>query len=380
MIQSQRHLFDIPDDIAYFNCSSMSPQLNESTHRLCEGVRSRNHPWTAKPESIYEDAETIRKLSQELFGGDADGYAIGHAASYGLNTAVRAIEPYLTKNDTILIPEAEFPSVVLSVKRTAQVTGSQLITVKAPEDGNWTQAIINQLDSDVKVLALSSCHWTNGAYIDLLKIRQACNEVDSILIIDATQTLGAVPCSMDTLKPDFLVAAGYKWLLSPYGFNLLYVDEKWRDERPLEESWLARANSSDYAKEIGYSDEYMEGARRFDVGEKCTPNILPGVIAALEQIKSWEISRIADSLAAINRKIINHLRELGFEVPDEKKSVPHIFGTKPPRHIKRDWINDLKERNIFISQRNKFLRFSPHLHINDHDIERLLNTITELVE
>jgi len=27
---SQRHLFDIPDDIAYFNCAYYSPQLNES--------------------------------------------------------------------------------------------------------------------------------------------------------------------------------------------------------------------------------------------------------------------------------------------------------------------------------------------------------------
>lgn len=108
-IASQRHLFDIPDDIAYFNSASMAPQLNESIRRLREGVDSGSHPWTKSPESIYEDAETIRNLSQELFGGDADGYAIGHAASYGLNTAMRAIEPYLTKHDSILVPEEEFP-------------------------------------------------------------------------------------------------------------------------------------------------------------------------------------------------------------------------------------------------------------------------------
>jgi hypothetical protein len=27
---SQRHLFNIPDDIAYFNCAYNSPQMNES--------------------------------------------------------------------------------------------------------------------------------------------------------------------------------------------------------------------------------------------------------------------------------------------------------------------------------------------------------------
>ena len=43
-IPSQRHPFDVPDNVAYFNCAYNSPLLNESPNRLIAGVRSKSHP------------------------------------------------------------------------------------------------------------------------------------------------------------------------------------------------------------------------------------------------------------------------------------------------------------------------------------------------
>jgi hypothetical protein len=88
-----------------------------------------------------------------------------------------------------------------------------------------------------------------------------------MLVVDASQSLGAAPFSIAQIKPDFLVAAAYKWLLCPYGFAVLYVSEQWRSARPLEESWLVRERAEDFANLIRYSDTYMLGARRFDGGE-----------------------------------------------------------------------------------------------------------------
>jgi selenocysteine lyase/cysteine desulfurase len=220
-LPSQRELFDIPANIAYFNCAYNSPQLNESQKRLQLGISSKSHPWERTASSFFDDAETIRTLASGIFGGDSDGYAIIPAASYGLSTAARAIENQLYKGDNVLLIAEEFPSNVLPWKRVAQERGANLITVPTPEDGNWTRAIIDYIDKNIKVVALSTCHWTNGAYIDLLSIRQACNQTGSIMVIDATQTLGAMPFSIEQIKPDFLVAAGYKWLLCPsIGRNL----------------------------------------------------------------------------------------------------------------------------------------------------------------
>lgn len=379
MIQSQRKLFDIPDDIAYFNCAYNSPQLNESQKRLAIGISTKSHPWERTASSFFDDGETIRRLASNIFGGDSEGYAIIPAASYGLSTAARAIEPQLQNGDNILLIAEEFPSNVLPWKRSAQERSANLIFVPTPENGNWTQAIIDKIDNSIKVVALSTCHWTNGANIDLVAIRQACNRTCSILVIDATQSLGAMPFSMDQVEPDFLVAAGYKWLLCPYGFSLMYVSKSWRDSRPLEETWLARENAEDFASLVNYSDNYMPGSRRFDVGEKCMPTILPGAIAALEQIKSWGVQQISDSLSIINKQIASHLVQLGFQLPDDSQRCPHMFGAMIPNDYKGNLVSELKERNIFISQRGKSIRFAPYLHITDNDLKRLLDTMDELI-
>ena len=377
-IPSQRHLFDIPDEVAYFNCAYNSPQLNKSLNRLLSGVRAKSHPWERTPASFFDDAETIRRLSSTVFGGDADGYAVVPAASYGLSTAARAVEPRLLQGDRILVIAEEFPSNVLPWKRTAREVGCVLETVPSPVHGDWTQAILDRIDRGVKVVAVSTCHWTNGAYIDLQPIGKACRDVGAVLVVDATQSLGAMPFPLAEVKPDFLVAAGYKWLLCPYGFSLLYVSEQWRNARPLEETWLARQNAEDFTALVKYSDTYMPGARRFDVGEKCTATILPGAIAALEQVEAWGVGNIAATLSTINLTIATQLEQQGFQLPTEAQRCPHMFGALLPKAQTANYVAVLKARNIFISQRGNALRFAPHLHVSEHDLHRLMEALREL--
>ena len=378
-LTSQRHLFDIPEEVAYFNTAYYSPQLNESRDRLHDGVDTKSHPWERIPDNFFHDAEKVRELSFDIFGGNSDGFAVIPAASYGISTAARAIEPTLQPGDQILVIAEEFPSNVLPWKRTALETGAEIITVPEPGDGNWTQAILDRITNGVKVVAVSTCHWTNGLHIDLLPIGKACRDMNAVLVVDATQTLAAMPFSIENVQPDFLIAAGYKWLLCPYGFGLLYVSERWRNARPLEETWLARDNAENFSALVKYSDTYMPGAQRFDVGEKCTATILPGAVAALEQIKTWGVDEISNSLSLINKTISLHLESLGFELPDESQRCPHMFGALLPKQYKGNLVSELSRRNIYISQRGNALRFSPHLHVNDNDINRLLEALEELV-
>lgn len=367
----QRHLFDIPDSVTYFNCAYNSPLLNASRDRLLAGVVEKSQPWRRTVGSFFEDAETIRRLAAGLFGGDAEGYAVVPAASYGLSTAARAIEPGLRPGDRIVVMAAEFPSNVLPWRRVAAETGAVIDTVSAPSDGDWGRAILAAIDRRAKVLALSTCHWTNGAMIDLVPIGAACRSVGAALVVDATQSLGAVPFALDAVQPDFLAAAGYKWLLCPYGFGLLYVGERWRDARPLEETWLARSNAEDFTRLAEYSDAYLPGTRRFDVGEKCVPTLLPGAIAALEQIAAWGVDNIAATLAAINGRIAAELETLGFRLPAPGQRGPHILGASLPAGQRGNPVARLRERDVYISQRGETLRFAPHLHVTPADVDRL---------
>jgi selenocysteine lyase/cysteine desulfurase len=370
-VGSQRALFDIPDGVAYFNTASNAPQLNASRARLIEAAGAKSRPWERVPSDFFVEAESVRRLAAELFGADSDAWAVIPAASYGLSAAARAIEPILKPGDRILVMADEFPSNVLPWRRVAQHAGAALTTVATPGDGDWTVAVLNEIRAGVRVIALSHCHWTNGALLDLTAIGAACRQIGALLVLDVTQSLGAMPLDLATVDPDFMVAAGYKWLLCPYGFGLMYVAPRWRDSRPLEESWLARTNAEDFATLVNYSDVYRPGARRFDVGETCVTTILPGALAALEQIRAWGVARIAASLETICASIVPQLEARGFAVLPATRRAPHMFGATLPDGHDKDVAGSLRQQGVFVSRRGRSIRFAPHLHVTEADLAQL---------
>lgn len=377
-LPSQRSLFDVPRDIAYFNCAYSAPQLNLTRERLIASAARKSHPWERMPADFFADAESIRSVAAAALGGDREGYAIVPGASYGVSAAARAIQPRLARRNRILVLEEEFPSNYYPWHRVAVETGAIVDTVMRPRGGDWTRAILGKLDRDVRVVAAPNCHWTDGSRIDLLAVSRACRELGAALVVDATQSLGAMPLSVSELKPAFMVAAGYKWLLCPYGVGLLYVGEEWRDSQPLEETWLARDGAENFAGLTKYSDTYLPGARRFDVSEKCTAQ-LPGALAALEQIGAWTIERIAASLGEINRQIADFLAALDFQLSPANTRCPHIVGVRLPSSYRGDFVGALRARNVFISQRGSTLRFSPHLHIDEDDLAHLFQSVEDVL-
>ena len=377
-IGSQRPLFDVPPGVAYFNVAYYGPQLNESRARLVAAAGAKSHPWERSVADFFDDAERIRELAASLFGGDADGYAIIHSAGYGVSAAARAIEPTLKRGDRIVVLDEEFPANVFPWRRVAQETGAVIITIPAPADGDWTAATLTVIARGARVVALSQCRWTNGARLDLDVIGDACRAAGATLVLDTTQSLGAMPLDLARVQPDFMVTAAYKWLLCPYGFGLMYVAPRWRDARPLEESWMSRSNAEDFKSLANYSDTYMKGARRFDVGEKCTA-ILPGAVAALEQLQTWGVAEVARTLSQINGRIQARLEELGFELPREAQRCPHMFGARLPARMTGDFVGTLRAQNVFVSQRGSSVRFAPHLHVTEADIEQLFTALAKVV-
>jgi len=378
ILPPQRHLFDVPRDVAYFNCASNMPQLNAARERLAAAAGRKSHAWTRQPSDYFADAEAVRRLVAEAIGGDAEGYAIVPSASYGIATAARAIEPSLSEGDEIVMMAEEFPVLVLAFRRIAQERGASVVVAAEPADGDWSAAIRARIGTRTKVVAISACHWTNGARVDLAAVARACRESGAALVVDGTQALGGMPFDFAAVEPDFVAASGYKWLFCPYGVSLLYVAPRWRAARPLEEAWLARRDADDFASLVSPSSQYAGGARRFDMGEKGNA-LLPGAIVGLEQLRAWGVAPIAQTLASINARIADTLEALGFRVPPAALRCPHMFGAQVPEGFTGDLVAALRAQEIYVSRRGRSLRFSPHLHVDGADLERLLAALRRLV-
>src|SRR5208283_2226571 len=175
----------------------------------------------------------------------ADCIAIDPSASYGIATAARNLP--VNKGQSILLLEEQFPSNYYACQRLAEANSASLKIVPWPEDNDWTAAVLNALTADVAIAALPHVQWTSGGRLDLVHIGEACRKLGAALVLDLTQSLGALPFSARDVQPDFAVAASYKWLLGPYSIGLLYVAPKRQGGIPLEENWIQRANARDFA-------------------------------------------------------------------------------------------------------------------------------------
>ena len=376
-LASQRAKFEVDDDVAYFNTASLSPLLRGVRAAGDHALERRGKPWTISPADWFTDVEELRSRFARLIGGIADGVAIVPATSYGL--AVAAGNLTAGPGDRVLVLDREFPSSHHTWRRFTERTGAELLVVERQRGQSWTDAILEAIDERVAIASVPNVHWTNGAPVDLPRVESALREAGSAFVIDATQSLGALPLDVGALRPDALVAAGYKWLLGPLSVSYLYLDPALHGGEPLEENWISRAGSEDFGGLVDYVDEYQPGARRFDVGQRSNFQLVAMALAAIQQLRAWTVPRIAVTLRERTDEIAARAEGLGLTVAPPDARAPHMLGLELPPDAARRAAAALEERGVVVSMRGASLRISPHLHNNQEDVDRLMDALGSAV-
>ncbi len=368
-----RDLFDLPDDVTYLNCAQMAPFARPVQQAGQAAIERRARPWRITQEDFFEETERARALFAALVGADAEGVAIIPSVSYGLavGTAHRAPAP----GQRIVLLEAEFPSNVYPWRELARRHLAEVHTVPRPADADWTTAVLAALDERVAIVALPNAHWTDGSVVDLSGVSARCRDLGAALVLDVTQSAGAFPLDVGELQPDFLVTAGYKWLLGPYTAGFLYVHPRHRGGRPIEQNWIARRGSEDFASLVDYHDEYQPGARRFDVGERSNFSSMPMTIAALELVGRWGVGAISARTGELTAVIEQAAAARGFAALPAGRRVPHIIGIRRPEGLPRDLVPRLRHRRVYVSQRGDSVRVAPHVYNTEEDVARLFDAL-----
>jgi selenocysteine lyase/cysteine desulfurase len=369
LIPNQRHRFSISAEIAYFNCAYMSPLANEVLAAVSAGAALKSTPWNYEPADFFTHAERARSAFADVAGCNTDAVALVPSASYGLAVAARNLS--VAKGQRILVLAGQFPSNVYVWRELAAESGGVVETVARGTDESWAAAIVSKISDDVAVVAVPNCHWADGSLIDLNVVGAACRRSGAALVVDATQSLGAMRTDLEDVQPDFLVAAGYKWLLAPYGTGMLYVASKHRGGVPIEHNWINRGGSEDFTS-LAYRDDFQPGARRFDMGERSNPPLLMGVVAAADMLLEWGVERIAATLEAKCDNIAERANALGLEVFAKQHRSPHLLSLRFPEKLPDGIGAQLASQGIYISVRGQSLRVAPHLYNNDADIDRLI--------
>ena len=266
LIGPQREAFNVPGEIAYFNTASLAPQLHAVRAAGEAALERRGQPWRITASDWFADVERLRSTFAQIIDAGSDGVAIVPATSYGLAVAARNLP--LAAAQRVLVLAEEYPSGIYTWRGAAKRSDAEILTVRREPGESWTDAVLAALDERVAIVSVPNVHWTDGALVDLNTIAERTREVGAALVIDGSQSVGAMPISMAELRPDYLVTVGYKWLLGPFSVGYLYVAEEHWDGEPLEENWINRARSEDFAALLDYQNAYQPGARRFDAGQR----------------------------------------------------------------------------------------------------------------
>lgn len=380
MLSCQRHLFRLSDDQTYLNCSYMSPLMTAVSQAGIEAIQKKENPASLPPEDFFAYGDRVKSAFSRLLNiKDATRCAIIPSVSYGMATVAKNLKA--GKGDEILIVGEQFPSNVYAWKALVEEKGVVLRTVEAPDTRAnrgrlWNEKLLNSINSNTKMVAMAHVHWADGTLFDLSAIRERTREIGAALVIDGTQSVGALPFDIQVLDPDALIVAAYKWLMGPYSIGVAYYGDYFQNGSPLENSWIARKGSEDFSQLVHYQDTYKEGSARFEVGESANFILSAMLTRALEQLIEWTPKAIQEYCRAICHLAQEELLNHGYWIEQPGFRGEHLFGIRLPDSQNLEEVKQrLQREKIQVSIRGHVIRVSPHVYNTKHDVDNLVNVL-----
>lgn len=367
-------MFDLPADVIYLNAASAGPRLHAVNAAAQQGLKNSARPWRQSTREWLEESERLRALAAAVLATHADALAFIPSVSYGMAIAAKNLP--LRRGQNVVVLAGEYPSNHLMWARRAEECGANLVRARRQAGEEWTSAVLRNVNERTAIVCVPHCYWTDGSLLDLDTIAVKARGVSAALVIDASQSLGALPLDLEALAPDFVISAGHKWLLGPYGFGWLWAAPRWRTEgEPIEQTMLAREGWEDFSAASDSPAAYRSGARRFDSGECLGPLSVPMAIASMTQLRNWGVEAISQQLGELTHHLEQRLRERAlnkFLVPGY---APHLCSWKPPEDALPTITNALAQAGVIVSVRNGGLRIAPHLHIDFSHLDVLVDVL-----
>jgi len=369
--QARRRAFPIAEHQAFFAHAGVCPlpaTAREALVRYADeaGRQLQESPWSR------ERIKAARRAAATLIGATEDEIALLGPTSLGLNLVAHGLD--WREGDEVVFYADDYPANVycwMDLERRG-VRPRAIRTDDLPGLGVITWDRIEPMLTDrTRLVALASCNFVSGYRIDVETIGRRLHERGVLFCLDAIQTLGAQPLSVEHV--DFLAADAHKWLLGPSGAGLFYVGREHQDRlRPaLLGSWNVRSPRFIAQPRI----ELEPGARRYEPGTFNCPGIA-AMAASLEMLLEIGVETIGDRLGRLHDATVERMGRLGFQrylpdMPPEARS-----GIVSLRHGSADLAAlhaAFADAGVAASLRHDpegeaLLRFSPHFY----------NTVAEL--
>jgi len=377
MLPSQREHFEVPRDVCYLNAASYSPLPRKTLEAGRAAVGRKGQPWLLPGSFANAIHERTRAAAARLINADPNDVALISSVGYGVATAAKLLT--IPPGTRVLVLENDHSSAVLEWQARSERQGFAVETVRQPDDGDWTSAVLAAIErpgaAPLALASISSVHWSDGGLIDVGKVGAALKKQGAMFLIDATHHVGVLALDVTTLDPDFVIFPTYKWVLGPYGRAFIYVAKRHQEGVPLEQTAFGRRNVN-AENNVYFADTgYLPDARRFDMGERDHFISMEMAAIGMEMMAEWGSAAIVGRLKMLTERIADGLQNTGVRVADARFRAPHILSLGFPKSMPPGLIEGLAGKGIYVAPRLGRMRISPHVYNDEADIDRFVTAL-----
>jgi len=324
-------------------------------------------------ETVFRE---LHQVASRLINAVPEDIAAGSSATELLCSLAWAISP--SKDQNVVSTEIVFPSTVYPWQRVASSTGCEIRLAKEKDNFIHINEIITLIDQHTAVVCISHVEYGNGQTFDLHLLAEAAHNHGALLVVDATQSAGAIPIDVQACPVDALISGAYKWLCGPFGAAFMYLAPHLQTK--LEPGLVGfRSHKNMWDLDASRID-YPQAAQKFEFSTMAF-GCAVGLTRAINFLNDVGVENIFQHNRQLADRLIEGLQTRGAVItsPLEDKSRSSIVRAHFENIGSNKIIQSLKRAGVFVSRRGDSIRFSPHLYNSMSDIDKALAEIDNIL-
>ncbi len=351
------------------NCSQGPQSLRARAAALAflDAWNQRGMDW----DEWLEAVQGAKAAFAALINASVRDIAVFSSVSDATSAFMSALD-FSGDRNVVVASEAEFPTI--GHVALAQAPRGALVRWVPLRDGHIDSGGYHTLvREDTRVVCATHAHFVTGALQDIAAITQLAQSFGALALVDAYQSIGAVPIDVARWGVDALVAGTQKYLLGTPGIAFLYVRSGLVEQlHPTVTGWFGRAQP--FAFDVGRLD-WASGAARFDTG---TPPAINAYIAraSMELIGEVGVDGIREWTQVLSDRLVRgaHARGLAVLGPVDaaaKGPTTALIIDGDSAAIERR----MRERGVIASARGPVIRLAPHFFTTLDECDQALDAL-----
>lgn len=371
--------FPATEEYAYLNAANVSLMPKSAAEVMTAWQMDVALNGSNNFNDLAEDTafDGLRVQGAKLFHCTEDDIAGGSSCTELLSSIAWAVMPKAHEN--VVSTDIVFPSTIYPWTRISHHTGCEIRLAKGKDGYTDVNDIINCIDKNTSVVSISHVEYTGGQLYDLRALADVAHENGALLVVDATQSAGAIPIDAPKSGADVIISGSYKWLCGPFGAALMYLAPHLQTKlEPGFVGFRSHENIWDLSPERLH---YPDSAKRFESSTMAF-GCIKGLEKSIEYLLGIGIENIFQHNLKLADILIEGLNELGVKIvsPLAQNERTSIVTCSLDGFDTAEIVQGLKNKSVVAHKRQDFIRFAPHVYNNEDDIHLALEVLGKLIK